>query len=223
MSRSSHVCLASLGVATVVLLGAVSPVVARDFEVSAFAGISEGFDLSFATGIACIALVGIECPEYASVDDSSGDTWGLGASVQLSGPWWFDLRWSQADGAGVAFFENRDLTDPAPGSASLDVSYLHGGVQYRFLDQRNWSPFVTVFAGVTQLESDASTTTQPDIDLEESSYGLGAGVLVDLGSRPGSRLGLRFEAREVWTDLPAEFLEAELEQLEGSAGLRLRF
>ena len=219
MSRSSRICFASLGFAMIQLLGAVSPAIARDFEVSAFVGVREGVDLSFSTGTACIALVGVECPSYASVDDSSGDTWGLGAAVQLSGPWWLDLRWSQADGTDVLFFEDRELTDPAAGNASLDVAHLHGGLQYRFLDERRWSPFVTAFAGVTQIESGASTTAQSDIDLEEASFGLGAGILVDLNSR----LGLRFEAREVWTDLPAEFFESELDQIEGSAGLRLRF
>ena len=72
---------------------------------------------------------------------------------------------------------------------------------------------------MTQIESSASTFAQSDIDLGEASFGLGACVLVDLGSK----VGLRFEAREIWTDLPADFFEDQLEQVEGSAALRILF
>lgn len=211
-SPSTVVCIAS-----VLVLATLSPAGARDFELSAFAAVRDG-GVAFSTGIACIALVGVECPHYGALEDSSRDTWGLAAAMRLAGPWWLDLRWSQEDGE-VRFFEDVGLTDPTPGTASMDLAHLHGGVVYRFFDERRWSPFVTAFAGVTRIESRASTTRQATIDMEKASGGLGAGALVDLGSS----FGLSLEARQIWTDLPGEFFEDHLEQLEGSARLRYRF
>ena len=193
------------------LAGAQLPAAAVDVEPYLLAGYSDG-DVSFGTGIGCVALEGQDCPTSASTDDGN-DVWGLGAAVRVAGPWWFDLRFSQQD-TEVRFFDSgRELALPG---VDLEVSQLHAGVLYRFLEGR-WSPFLTAFGGYARLDGAVSTVQQPEIDLERASGGLGGGVMVDLGER----FGLRFEVRGTRIDLPSEF-DSDLEQVEGSAGVRFR-
>lgn len=197
----------------VLLALAPLPATALDVEPYGFIALADG-GTSFSTGIACIQITGVECPTSASTEEGDDDAWGLGAAVRVSGPWWIDLRGSRQDTEARFFDASGDpVSTPA---AAFEVTHLHVGVLYRFLDGR-WSPFATAFGGISRLDSSASTPQGAAIDLDRPSGGLGAGVLVDLGSR----LGLRFELRGSRTDLPGDFDE-DLEQVEGSVGLRLR-
>lgn len=217
MSRFSRRCtsfsrFALLGV--LLAATAVLPAAALDLEPYLFAGYRHG-DLSFPTGIACIELVGNDCPISASNEDGGDTAWGLGAAARIHGPWWFDFRWSRQD-SELRYFGFLDEEVPFP-ATSLEISQLHAGVLYRFLEGR-WTPFVGAFGGVTHLEADSATVRRRKIDLDRASAGIGGGLMVDLGSH----LGMRFELRGTWTDLPADF-DGDLEQLEASAGVRLRF
>lgn len=193
---------------------APSPAAALDLEPYLFAGVRDA-DATFRTGIACVAVVGQDCPTSASTEDGDEDLWGLGAAVRVTGPWWVDLRWSRQD-TEARFFDPAGREIATPG-APFRISQLHAGALYRFFDGRRWSPFLTAFGGVARVESGASTTEQSEIDLDRASGGLGGGLLVDLGRR----LGARLEVRGTRTDLPGE-LDGDLEQVEVSAGLRIR-
>lgn len=186
---------------------------ARDLEPYLFGGYQET-DVDFRTGIACITLEGVECPTDASTDDGDDEVLGLGLAVQVVGPWWVDVRWSRQE-TEARFFDPAGVPVSTP-PASFDVSQLHAGLLYRFREGR-WSPFLTAFAGVAFIESEASTGEQAEIDLDRPSGGIGGGLLVDLGSR----LGLRVEVRGTRTDMPGAF-EEDLHQVQASAGLRLR-
>jgi hypothetical protein len=198
---------------TILLAGVGSlPVAAADIEPYLFAGFRDG-GLGFSTGIACIAIVGQDCPVSASTEDSD-EVWGLGTAVRMKGPWWLDLRWSRQN-TEARFFSQLEEEIFIPG-APLEISNLHAGVEYRFLEGR-WSPFVIAFGGISHLASPVETSERTDFDLDRASGGLGGGAIVDLGPR----IGLRLEIRGIHTDLPGEF-EGDLDQVEGAVGLRFR-
>lgn len=200
---------------TVGFLAAIAPLPAAGLELEPYlvAAYRDG-SLGFATGIGCVAVVGQDCPVSASTEDGDDEAWGLGAAVRVNGPWWFDLRWSKQDTEARYFGLTGEplLIPPTP----LEISHLHAGVLYRFLEG-HWSPFTTVFGGISHIDARVETSQRAEIDLDRASGGLGGGLLIDLGSR----VGLRVEVRGVWTSLPEEF-DGDLEQVEGSVGLRFR-
>jgi len=208
--------LALLGVAAWTASFSALPAAALDVEPYAFYGYRDG-SLSFPTGIACITIVGVDCPVAASTEDGDHGAWGLGVALRVKGPWWVDLRWSEQGTEGRYLDGLGDVIETIP-PTPFDISSFHAGVLYRFFDDKRWSPFVTAFGGVSYLDSDLGTPERRRIDVDGLSLGLGGGVLVDLNDR----VGLRLEVRGFRTDLPSEF-DGDLEQVEGSAGVRLRF
>ena len=215
MCRSLRLCPRWFPAALILPLLALAPIsaaTAGDFEPYVFAGYQET-EVDFRTGIACVTLVGVECPTEASTEGGDDEVFGIGLAARIAGPWWVDLRYSEQETEARFFDSGVPVSIPPP---SFDLSQLHLGALYRFREGR-WSPFLTAFAGVTFVESEASTVEQGEIDLDRPSGGVGAGLLVDLGSR----LGLRFEVRGTRTDLGGEF-EEDLDQIQASAGLRLR-
>lgn len=216
MRRSIRTSLRLASPLTLVALAALlasTAATARDLEPYLFLAYRET-DLDFRTGIACIQVIGVECPTNASTEDGDDQAWGLGLAARVSGPWWVELRYAEQE-TEARFFDPTGKAVSRP-LASFDLSHLHAGVLYRFREGP-WSPFLTTFAGVTQIDSEASTERQSEIDLEQASGGVGAGLLFDLGSR----FGLRAEVRGIRTDMPGEF-DGDLEQVQASAGLRLR-
>lgn len=197
------------------LLAGIAPLSAAAVELEpyVFTG-SRGGSLNFPTGIGCVTLEGQECPTSATTEDGSEGAWGLGAALRLKGPWWIDLRWSRQE-TDVRYFD--PLMEAARFPAiPMEISHLHAGVLYRFLDRR-WSPFVTGFGGIARIESEALMPLRSEIDLERASGGLGGGFMFDLASR----VGLRLEVRGSRTNLPDDF-DGDLEQVEGNIAFRVR-
>ncbi len=73
----------------------------------------------FRTGIACIDLVGVECPTQASTEGGDDEVFGLGLAARIAGPWWVDLRYSEQE-TEAHFFDSGVPVSAPP--VSFDLS-----------------------------------------------------------------------------------------------------
>ena len=115
------------------------------------------------------------------------------------------------------------LFEPEDEVADIDITYLHGGLQFPFARSRNATPYVVVSAGIANLDPKLT-----GVDAEQRfSASAGIGVKV-----PMSRaLSFRFEGRGYYTSLEEEdecticdyFYNEDFYQGEVNAGLVFSF
>ena len=115
------------------------------------------------------------------------------------------------------------LFEPEDEVADIDITYLHGGLQFPFARSRNATPYVVVSAGIANLDPKLT-----GVDAEQRfSASAGIGVKV-----PMSRaLSFRFEGRGYYTALEEDdecnfcdyFYDEDFYQGEVNAGLVFSF
>ena len=199
------------------LLG-TSPL-AAEVELTPMLGYSTG-SVQLTTGIVCAADIRQPCPDSAETQDDIA--FSLIADFSLSSDWWIEARVSHYESELDTGIEPIDCPacNALPSSAGdLEILSVELGMQRRWGDRIQ--PFAALTAGVSKISTSHTLTEYSEVDEERPSAGLAAGILLSLGEH----LGLRFEGRAHWIDLPSggPFLDGSWTQEELAGGLTLRW
>jgi hypothetical protein len=177
-----------------VALAALLPSVAlADRGITPLVGLRQG-TLEFSAGVACIAVVGVRCPEFGRTGESSA----LGFLVDLPVGDRLDLEvLVNRQASEVLFYYDTGEVVLDRGPADFDVTHIHAGLRKRWEIGR-FVPYGAFGVGFSILESER--LFDGPIDLTRGSASVAAGARVRLSGR----LGLRLEGRAYRVDLSEE-------------------
>ncbi len=207
----------------VAALGIAEPATAESgVEITPMIGYRTG-GTEVSTGIFCIAVDEFTSPCPHTAESQDGTSLGLIADFALNDRWSFEvvLNRQEADlNAELIVCEVCDFLVIDPVLDDLEITTLHVGVQRRWRQGRV-QPFVAIGAGISRLSTDHFRFGLIQIDEQRPSVSLAGGIQLPINDW----LGVRFEARGYWIDLPTDefpFLE-DLEQSELAGGLTFRW
>lgn len=186
------------------------------FELGVLAGIRTG-SATLAPPIACIAADEAPCPDDPRLED--GGTLGLVFGLPVGERWRLEIFLDrqetelELDFASCPECNTIDLQ-----FGDVELTSLHVGLQRRWRLARA-RPFVGLGVGVTRVETAELRFGLVDIDEERASASLGIGVVIPLADW----LGLRFEGRGYWIDLPTGDFQFDDELTQGQLAAGLTF
>jgi hypothetical protein len=121
------------------------------------------------------------------VELENSSSYGLMLDFPINRSFMIELAVSRQS---TEFVGDEGLFSPSEGLLDVDVTYYHLGALWQWQGD-HVCPYVVGLIGVTQLDPDL-----PGIKDEELSAGFGGGVKLMLNPN----IGLRFDARFLWTD-----------------------
>lgn len=216
MTRTSNV-LPSLILAT--LAGAFTLPAAADVTVTPMASYRTG-TAEFPTGVVCAASIDFPCPSLGESDDAPA--FGLIADFDFSENWAIELLVNRQSTEIVVEMPicPACLVLAVP-PQDFDLTTVHLGLKRQWQAGRV-QPFAALGAGITQLRSHETADGPDYFDFDEE--GFSASVAAGLEVPLTSLLGLRFEGRAYWLELPEDIsFDDDLVQTEIGAGLSFRF